>query len=62
VKLHLHNWTKWSLPFDAVHDYKKLQCRTCIECNKVEVKPIKQPWNQFFSASTLISVMKESTT
>ncbi len=52
---HLHTWSKWSEPFDGRHDYTKLQARFCTECNKSQVKKIRQPWNQWFSASQIKS-------
>ena len=57
MKFHLHDWGKWSPPFDAASDYRKLQYRYCKVCGKCEVAKVIQPWNQWFSAA----VLKEKT-
>lgn len=58
MKLHLlHDWGAWSDPIDTQNDYAKVQSRHCKTCNRVEVKKIKQPWNQWFS----VTLLKETT-
>ena len=48
-----HDWGKWSAPLDTAHDYKKVQSRYCIKCNKCEVVKVKQPWNLWFGAKAI---------
>lgn len=55
---HKHKWSNLSAPFDTQADYKKLQSRYCIDCNKCQVKQIKQPWNQWFSAKAIIKASR----
>ena len=61
IKFHLHDWSKWSDPFDTAHDYSKLQHRRCAVCNKVQVKKIRQPWNQWFPAAVLADKKGDAT-
>ena len=56
---HIHTWSKWSDPIDANHSYKKLQVRYCTECNKCHIKKIRQPWNEWFSASAILRKAQE---
>ena len=48
-----HDWSKWSSPLDTAHDYKKVQSRYCLKCNKCEVKKVKQPFNLWFWAKAI---------
>lgn len=47
MKLHFHDWSKWGEPFRS-SEYKYMQLRVCSVCNKVQIKQIKQPWNEWF--------------
>lgn len=55
MKFCFHDWSKWSDPFDTAHDYKKVQSRHCLKCNKCEVKGIKQPFNLWFGSESIVS-------
>lgn len=50
-----HRWTKWNDPIDTFGDNIKVQSRFCTECNKCEVKKIKQPWNIWFNAANILA-------
>jgi hypothetical protein len=59
MKLHLiHDWSKWSAPFDTAHGCIKLQTRTCTVCGKNHTAKIVQPWNEWFVAATIIERLK----
>ncbi len=62
MRLCFHDWSSWSKPIDTAHDYKKVQYRCCISCNKVQVKKIKQPFNLWFSAKSIETKLKEKNT
>ena len=57
-----HNWSKWSEPIDTANDFKKVQARYCLNCNKIEVEPIRQPFNLWFGAKQIPTNNTEKTT
>lgn len=59
MKLHLHNWSKWSAPFAFQHTHRKGQACVCLVCGKVKVTTVKSPWNEWLPAELLRSAIKD---
>jgi hypothetical protein len=55
MKMCWHDWGKWSEPIDTAHDYKKVQVRYCTKCHKAQVSKVRQPFNLWFSAASLLT-------
>jgi len=53
MKFCFHDWGKWSEPIDTAGCYTKVQVRYCLNCNKAQIKKVKQPWNIWFNAAAI---------
>lgn len=61
MKLHFHNYGKWSDLIEArVSDYTMVQSRICETCGKIQIKKVSQPWNIWLSAKDIMQKLKEA--